>query len=138
MSRDPQDSIPQLPKVVAPLPRPAGDELGLILQVSSFDVPGGFHFEPELAPWERRDKLKREDNHDSVKLELETVRENIKVLDSIGSIRPLVEAYFQGVSEAPRPARTRSAESRTTPDRRIDSRRRHQRGRRPSAGYLDP
>lgn len=51
VSRFPEGSIPQLRKVIAPLPAVSGDDLWLIIQASSYLVPGGFHFPPEMASW---------------------------------------------------------------------------------------
>jgi PAS domain-containing protein len=60
VSRDANEAIPQLRKVVATLPKPAGDELWLILQASSYQVPGGFHFAPEIGSW---NLLQKEETH---------------------------------------------------------------------------
>jgi PAS domain-containing protein len=65
VSRDPEEALPQMRKVLAPLPQPAGDEIWLILQASSYLVPGAFHFVPELGRWDLLQKQEKQTDHEA-------------------------------------------------------------------------
>jgi hypothetical protein len=65
VSRNPEEALPQMRKVLAPLPQAAGDELWLIMQASSFLVPGGLHFVPELGRWDILLKQEAHTSHES-------------------------------------------------------------------------